>query len=275
MLTLTATTKTPTIPNPIDLKTDPNPIDFKTDPNPLSPKPNSSTKITHSDISSNIMWPNIKATLNQCFNWEGITAAVSVVTKDRHLALPHIAVRDIRSIDWAEMERRGFRGVVFDKDNTITAPYSLSVWPPLVSNLEQCKSVFGDNIIVFSNSAGLYQYDPDGLKARAVEDSLGIHVIRHGAKKPDGTAEDIEKYFGCPTSLLIMVGDRHFTDVVFGNRNGLLTILAEPLTSAEEPFVVKQVRRLEAALVNYWHRRGLKPKNHNLLSEAMECIKVP
>lgn len=25
-------------------------------------------------------------------------------------------------------------------------------------------------------------------------------------KKPSGTAEDIERYFGCPASLLVMVG---------------------------------------------------------------------
>jgi len=37
------------------------------------------------------------------------------------------------------------------------------------------------------------------------------------------------------------VGDRPFTDIVYGNRNGFLTILTEPLSLAEEPFIVKQV----------------------------------
>lgn len=37
------------------------------------------------------------------------------------------------------------------------------------------------------------------------------------------------------------VGDRPFTDIVYGNRNGFLTILTEPLSVAEEPFIVKQV----------------------------------
>ncbi|KAM7503120.1 hypothetical protein LguiB_002024 [Lonicera macranthoides] len=36
------------------------------------------------------------------------------------------------------------------------------------------------------------------------------------------------------------VGDRPFTDIVYGNRNGFLTILTEPLSLAEEPFIVKQ-----------------------------------
>ncbi|KAF5777591.1 hypothetical protein HanXRQr2_Chr12g0537481 [Helianthus annuus] len=38
-----------------------------------------------------------------------------------------------------------------------------------------------------------------------------------------------------------MVGDRPFTDIVYGNRNGFLTISTAPLSLAEEPFtVIKQ-----------------------------------
>lgn len=37
------------------------------------------------------------------------------------------------------------------------------------------------------------------------------------------------------------VGDRPFTDIVYGNRNGFLTVLTEPLSRAEEPFIVRQV----------------------------------
>lgn len=89
-----------------------------------------------------------------------------------------------------------------------------------------------------------------------------------GVKKPAGTAEEIEKHFGCKSSQLLMVvknvlnslniwfhflfkncsiiyfwqvGDRPFTDIVYGNRNGFLTILTEPLSLAEEPFIVKKV----------------------------------
>lgn len=37
------------------------------------------------------------------------------------------------------------------------------------------------------------------------------------------------------------MGDRPFTDIVYGNRNGFLTILTEPLSVAQEPFIVQQV----------------------------------
>lgn len=40
---------------------------------------------------------------------------------------------------------------------------------------------------------------------------------------------------------LLQVGDRPLTDIVYGNQNGFLTILTEPLSLNEEPFIVRQV----------------------------------
>uniref|UniRef100_A0A6N2NHQ5 Uncharacterized protein n=1 Tax=Salix viminalis TaxID=40686 RepID=A0A6N2NHQ5_SALVM len=216
-------------------------------------------------------WKDLRATLSQRINVEGIGLSASVIVKDHHLILPHVLVPDIRYIDWGELQRRGFKGVVFDKDNTITVPYSLTLWGPLVASIEKCKSVFGNDIAVFSNSAGLFEYDHDGSKARALEEAVGIKVIRHRVKKPAGTAEEIEKHFGCKSSQLVMVGDRPFTDIVYGNQNGFLTVLTEPLSLAEEPFIVRQVRKLEMSLMNYWLKRGIKPISHDLLPDAMEC----
>ena len=160
-------------------------------------------------LFTDMWWVDIKAAFGQRINIEGILCSTMVILKDPKLALPHIAVPDIRYIDWAELRRKGFKGVVFDKDNTITAPYTLTPWPPVESSLERCKLEFGPDIAVFSNSAGncsmkyfeivvifmfvivvhmlfysccesgLHEYDHDGSKARMLEGAIGIKVIRH------------------------------------------------------------------------------------------------
>lgn len=165
-------------------------------------------------LFTNMWWVDVKAAFGQRINLEGILCSTMVILKDPKLALPHISIPDIRYIDWAELRRKGFKGVVFDKDNTITAPYSLTLWPLLESSLERCKAEFGPDIAVFSNSAGnssmhfkivvnfmvlvvahsrtmvfllfywcrkpgLHEYDHDGSKARMLESAIGIKVIRH------------------------------------------------------------------------------------------------
>ncbi len=40
-----------------------------------------------------------------------------------------------------------------------------------------------------------------------------------------------------------MVGDRYLTDIVFGNRLGMLTVRTQPLTLRGEPKAVLLVRR--------------------------------
>ncbi|KAK9059929.1 hypothetical protein SSX86_020633 [Deinandra increscens subsp. villosa] len=226
-------------------------------------------------ILSNMWWADLKAAVGQRVNVEGLLFSVSVITRNKQWVIPHVSVPDVRYIDWAALKRKGFEGVVFDKDNTLTVPYSLALFGPLSSSLDDCKSVFGNNIAVFSNSAGLEEYDPDGRKARALEFVIGIRVIRHKVKKPAGSAEEIERHFGCDSTKLIMVGDRPFTDIVYGNRNGFLTILTAPLSLAEEPFIVRQVRKIELALVNRWSKKGLKPANERLLTDTLDCVKEP
>lgn len=59
-----------------------------------------------------------------------------------------------RWIDWKALHDRGFQGVVFDMDNTLTAPNALEVWPALATSLQECQSVFEGRMALLSNSAG-------------------------------------------------------------------------------------------------------------------------
>ncbi|CAI7875453.1 unnamed protein product [Closterium sp. NIES-53] len=220
--------------------------------------------------------PSLWAKLGQSFNLQGVTAVASVAVSNPSLAVPHVSVPDIRWIDWKALHAAGLRAVVFDKDNTLTLPYKMQVEDGLVASLDVCRETFGSRgIAILSNSAGLKQYDPDGSLAAAMEQALGVPVILHSEKKPGGGAAELETHFGCRANEMVMVGDRCLTDIVFGNRNGLLTVLTAPLSPGEDPLVVRQARKFEDVLVTTLHRRGVQAPPQAKFSSSYTFVLPP
>ena len=139
--------------------------------------------------------------------------------------------------------------IVFDKDNTLTAPYESVIHPLAVRGLESAQSVFGSNrVAVLSNSAGTKD-DVGYRDALAIEQSLGMDVIRHDEKKPGGMQEVLDHFSLTDPTRLCVVGDRLLTDVVFGNLHGMLTVhtlpLCRGLDNQRDNKIAKAVRRIE------------------------------
>lgn len=126
-------------------------------PPPRAANPNTDSTTTSTaaagEAAATAWW---RRAVGQRFNPAGVAAVASVAASEPRLALPHVSVRDIRWLDWAELRRAGFRGVVFDKDNTLTAPYAPALWPPLAAAFGQCRAAFPPGALaIYSNSAGL------------------------------------------------------------------------------------------------------------------------
>ena len=83
------------------------------------------------------------------------------------LSVPHVSVPDIRWVDWRALRAAGFKGCVFDKDNTLTEPYALGIHEPLAASMQHCMETFEGNIAVLSNSAGLQEFDPKGVSPQS------------------------------------------------------------------------------------------------------------
>lgn len=82
---------------------------------------------------------------------------------DGSKALPHLSVPNISHVDWRALKQAGFEGCVFDKDNTLTEPYAIAIAPILVASLKTCLETFEGRVVLLSNSAGLQEFDPDGM----------------------------------------------------------------------------------------------------------------
>lgn len=205
--------------------------------------------------------------LGQSFNGAGIASFFYILRREPSLAVPHVDTPDLRNVKWEELRRAGFKGCIFDKDNTLTEPYAMKVHPFASQALTECIRVFGkEKVVLYSNSAGLTQFDPEGKEAEKMENALGLVVLRHGEKKPGGGAGDVEAYFGCKADRLIMVGDRYLTDVAFGNRLGMMTIRPRPFTMKGEPMAVRMSRWIEEKFVASCVAKGVQAPRHELLS---------
>jgi hypothetical protein len=86
----------------------------------------------------------------------------------------HNNKKDIREIDFARLrDVGGARGIVFDKDNCLTLPYALEPHPDLRPAWDECRRVFGDACVIFSNHAGSRD-DAGGAAAASIERALQV-----------------------------------------------------------------------------------------------------
>lgn len=104
--------------------------------------------------------------MGQSFNGQAIRAAFGIILKPK-LLVPNLVVPDIGSICFKGLRKAGFAAIAFDKDNTLTAPYSNSVHPPFMvprfiqEAWNNCLNEFGtEKMAIVSNSAGSSD-DPD------------------------------------------------------------------------------------------------------------------
>mmetsp|Transcript_66688 Transcript_66688/g.134426 ORF Transcript_66688/g.134426 Transcript_66688/m.134426 type:complete len:282 (+) Transcript_66688:53-898(+) len=237
------------------------------------------------------------ALLGQSLNVDAVLALGRVVASPG-LAVPHISVPHIGHINWAALAAAGIKGVVFDKDNTLTAPYVDIYDSRVVLSVNKCRQTFGSSrLIILSNSAGGPD-DPNYAAAAVVEAQLNMNVLRRQSKKPKGFDEllawfnddratkieqsdstvhlDDDKIKREQAILrpheLCMVGDRALTDVVFGNMHGMLTVHVGPLTSVGDNKAARVFRGLENRMLLPMMRAPIlfgsaKPPAHPALSQ--------
>ena len=185
----------------------------------------------------------------QSINTRALLALASVVRRPS-LLVPHVALQNVSQLNYTALKDQcGIKAIVFDKDNTLTAPYGLLIHPDASQGLENAKSVFGVNrVAIMSNSAGTLD-DPEYEDAIRIEEALGIKVIRHNEKKPGGLTEVLDHLHIEDPAELCMVGDRLLTDVVFGNLHGMLTVHTLPLCSGadnrQDNAVARVIRTME------------------------------
>jgi len=181
-------------------------------------------------------------------------ATLAYVLRHPTILVPHVSVSNVSELNYRAMkEGAGVRAIIFDKDNTLTAPYGMCVHEDAAKGLESAKEIFGsENVAIMSNSAGTKD-DPGYEDAKQIEEALGIAVIKHDDKKPGGLEEVLSHFDMDDPAALCMIGDRLLTDVVFGNLYSMLTVHTLPLCKGAD----NKDDNAPSKLIRYIENKGL------------------
>ena len=161
---------------------------------------------------------------------------------------PHRMVESITQITLDELREQGVTGVILDLDNTIVlwrkeeTTSEVSDWlnSLLAADIQLC---------ILSNS-------PIGERSKRIAEKLGCHYV-HDARKPrrKGFHRAMEIMATTPETTAI-IGDQMFTDVLGGNRTGVLTIMVKPMHKREFPYTRFISRPPERLLLRMFRRQG-------------------
>ena len=142
---------------------------------------------------------------------------------------PDLYISSTYEIDFDRLYRDGYRGLIFDIDNTLV--------PHGAPADDRAKELFsrlhglGMKTALVSNN-GEERVRPFAEKVES------IYLYKAGKPKRDGYEKAMQR-MGTDTENTLFVGDQIFTDIFGGNRAGLDTVLTEPVDkSTDEPQIV-------------------------------------
>ena len=150
-------------------------------------------------------------------------------------------------IDYKTLYRKGYRGIIFDIDNTLV-PHGAPADERAISLFKHLKEL-GFSCMLLSNNK-----EP---RVKMFNDAVHVkYIYKAGKPKPSGYRRAM-KELGTDTSNTIFVGDQIFTDVCGANLAVILTILVKPIHPKEEIQIVLK-RYLEAVVLFFYKRHRKK-----------------
>lgn len=160
---------------------------------------------------------------------------------------PDYEAKSAYDIDYQELYQTGYRGIIFDIDNTLV-PHGAPADERAVTLFARLHAL-GYATALLSNNK-----EPRVKSFAAQVDSL--YRCKAGKPGRTGYLEAMEQ-MGTDRSNTLFVGDQLFTDVWGAKRVGITSYLTSPIHPKEEIQIVLK-RKLERIVLYFYHRRNTK-----------------
>ncbi len=147
-------------------------------------------------------------------------------------------------IEFARLYQEGYRGVIFDIDNTLV-PHGAPADKQAKALFVQLKEL-GYQCCLLSNNK-----EP---RVKMFNDEVQVQYIFKAGKPKVSGYERAMELMGTDKGNTLFVGDQIFTDVYGAKRAGLRTILTRPIHPKEEIQIVLK-RYLEKVVLFFYSRK--------------------
>ncbi len=150
-------------------------------------------------------------------------------------------------IDFDRLYREGYRGVLFDIDNTLV-PHGAPADERACGLFAHLREI-GYRCTLLSNNK-----EP---RVKSFADAVGAaYLHKAGKPRPEGYRRAMER-MGTTEKDTLFVGDQIFTDVYGANLAGIHTILVKPIHPKEEIQIVLK-RYLERIVLHFYRKKKQK-----------------
>ncbi len=161
-------------------------------------------------------------------------------------------------IDFEKLYERGYRGVIFDIDNTLV-PHGAPADERAVRLFKRLKEI-GFACCLISNNQ-----EP---RVKMFNEKIQTDYVYNAHKPSTKNYRKAMEIMGTDMDTTVFVGDQLFTDVWGAKRSGIASILVKPIHPKEEIQIV--LKRYLERIVLFFYKRSLRmekkvEKRHHLL----------
>lgn len=144
-------------------------------------------------------------------------------------------------INYEEFYRKGYRGIIFDIDNTLV-PHGAPADERSIALFKRLKEIGFDALLLSNNKEA---------RVAMFNEPIKVHTI-HKANKPSPVRyKEAMKIMGTDEQTTLFVGDQLFTDVWGAKRAGIRSLLVKPINPKEEIQIVLK-RKLERIVLYFY-----------------------
>lgn len=169
-----------------------------------------------------------------------------------HLLYPDAYLASAYRIDYGKLYEKGFRGLIFDIDNTLV-PHGAPADEKAVRLFKRLRET-GFQCVLLSNNK-----EP---RVKAFCEQVKAAYIFKAAKPKPGAYRRAMEFMHTDCSNTVFIGDQIFTDIIGANLAGIPSILVKPIHPKEEIQIV--LKRYPEKLVLLFYRMGRRHRQEVL-----------